>query len=78
MANCSYFDDTIKIEDFDFDNILIDEKSHEKILVYNISCKTLIVAKPLRIRSNKVEGFTRVYDGAKYPLLFGPEIIDFI
>ena len=24
---CYCFDDTIKIEDFDFDNILIDEKS---------------------------------------------------
>ena len=28
---------TIKIEDFDLDNILIDEKSYENILVYNIS-----------------------------------------
>ena len=26
---CYYFDDIIKLEDFDFDNILIDEKSHE-------------------------------------------------
>ena len=30
---------TIKIEDFDHDNILIDEKSYENILVYNILCK---------------------------------------
>ena len=27
----------IKIEDFDFDNILVDEKSHENVLVFNIS-----------------------------------------
>ena len=27
---CYQFDDIIKLEDFDFDNILIDEKSHEK------------------------------------------------
>ena len=29
-CTCYYFDDTIKIEDFDFDNILLDEKSYEK------------------------------------------------
>ena len=27
---CFYFDDIIKFEDFDLDNILIDEKSYEK------------------------------------------------
>ena len=32
-----YFDDIIKFEDLDFDNILINEKSHENILIYNIS-----------------------------------------
>ena len=30
---CYYFDDIIKFEDFDFDNKLIDEKSHENILI---------------------------------------------
>ena len=34
---CCYFNDIIEIEDFDFDNILKDEKSYENILVYNIS-----------------------------------------
>ena len=34
---CYYSDDIIKIEDFEFDNILIAEKSHEKVLVYDIS-----------------------------------------
>ena len=44
---CYYFDDILKIEDFfNFDNILIDEKSHKNILVYNVLCKTLIDAKP--------------------------------
>ena len=33
---CYYFDDIIKIEDFDLDDILIDETSYENILVYNI------------------------------------------
>ena len=36
----SFFGDVIKTEDFDFDNILIDEKSYKNILVYNISYKT--------------------------------------
>ena len=34
---CYYFDDIINVEDFDFDNILIDEKSYENILIYDIS-----------------------------------------
>ena len=39
---CYYFDDVIKLEDFDIDNILIDEKSHENILNYDISYKISI------------------------------------
>ena len=54
---CYYFDDIIKIEDFDFDNILIDEKSYENILFYDISYKTLIGARPLCIRLDKVDEF---------------------
>ena len=46
---CYYFDDIIKIEDFDFDNLLLDEKSYENVMIYNISFKTLISAKPLHI-----------------------------
>ena len=33
---CFYFNDIIKIEDFNLDNILIDEKSLKNILVYNL------------------------------------------
>ena len=36
---CYYFDDIIKIAEFDFNNILIDEKSYENISVFNW-CKT--------------------------------------
>ena len=39
---CYYFNDTVKLEDFDIDNILIDSKSYEKILIYDISLETLI------------------------------------
>ena len=53
---CYYFDDIIKIGDFNLDNILIDEKSCKSILVFNIPCKTLIDPKPLCIRFNKIDG----------------------
>ena len=33
---CFYFNDIIKIEDFNLDNVLIDEKSFKNILVYNL------------------------------------------
>ena len=55
-----YFDNITKFEDLDLDNILIDAKSYENILVYNISYKNLIGDKPLRIRFDKVDGFIRV------------------
>ena len=42
---CYYFDD-FEFEDFDMSSILIDEKSYENILVYNISYKNLIHSKP--------------------------------
>ena len=58
---CYYFDDIIRIEDFNIDNISIDEKSYVKILVYNISYKSLIDAKPLRIMLDKIDGFITVY-----------------
>ena len=68
-----YFNDIIKTEDFDFDNILIDEKSYENILGYNISYKSLIESKPLRIRFDKIDEVIRVYDGTRYLVLFGDE-----
>ena len=39
---CCYFDNIIKIEDLDLDNVLIVEKLYENILVYNISYKTSV------------------------------------
>ena len=61
-----YFEDIIKLEDFDIDNVLMNEKSHENIFIYEISCKTLIGAKPLCIRFSKIDGFIRIYDGTRY------------
>ena len=50
---------------------MLDEKSYENILIYDISYKTLIGAKPLRIRLDKVDAFIRVYDGNRLLVLFG-------
>ena len=59
---CYYFDEIIKFEDFDFDNFLIDKKSHGNILNYYISYKTLIGPKPLPNRFDEIDGFIRIYD----------------
>ena len=39
-CTCYYFDNKINTEDFNLDNNLIDEKSNENILIYNISCQS--------------------------------------
>ena len=44
----------------------MNEKQYENILVYNISYKIMIGAKPLRIRFDKIDGSIRVYDGTRY------------
>ena len=55
------------MDSMDFDNILLDKKSYENILICDISHKTLIGVQ------DKVDGFIRVYDGTRYLVLFGPE-----
>ena len=67
---CYYFDDIIKLEDFDLDNILIDKKPHENILIYDISYITLIGSKPLPIRFDEIDGIIRIDDGTRYLTLF--------
>ena len=46
---CYCFDDIIKLDYFDLDNISIDEKLHESILIYDISNKNLIDSIRLNI-----------------------------
>ena len=58
---CFYLDDIFKIDDFDFV-----KKSYENILIYDVSYKPLIRAKPLYIMFNKVDSFIRYDDGTKY------------
>ena len=57
MTQSYYFNDIKKIEDFDFDNTLINARTYKNILVYDISYKTLVGAKPLEIIFDKVDGF---------------------
>ena len=70
---CYYFDDVILIEDFDLDDISIDVKLNENILVYEILHKILIGSEPLRIRFNKIHGLIRIYGRTRYLVLFGNE-----
>ena len=72
---CYYFDDIMRVADIDFDNILFGKKSHntyKNILIYDISYKTFISAKPLRIRFHEIDGFIKIYEGIRYLVLFGP------
>ena len=64
----------MRVVDIDFFFlILLEEKSYENILIYNISYKNFMGAKPLRIRFDKIDGFINIYDGTRYLVLFGPE-----
>ena len=54
------------MEDCNSGNVSLDEKSCENILIYRVSYKTMIDAKPLRIMFDKVLYKDRVYDGTKY------------
>ena len=52
---CYYFSDIMTLEDFHLDNILIDEKSHENIWIYNILYTTLIDPNSLHIRFDQID-----------------------
>ena len=56
-------------------NISIGKKPNENILIYEISYKTLIHPKPLRIRFDKIDRFIRIYDGTIYLILPGSEYL---
>ena len=81
---CYYFDDVMRHIDINFNDILLDEKSHKNIknyiniLIYDISFETFMGAKPLRIRFDKIDGFIKVYDGIRYLVLRDYEIYNAI
>ena len=67
-----YFDDKIRLRDFSYNNILLDEKSYENISFYKILLKNFMGVKPLGI------WFDKIHDGIRYLVLFGPERNDAI
>ena len=73
---CYYINDIIKIEDFDLDNVLTGKELYENILVYNISYKSLIDSRPLRIRSDEIDEFIRAYDETSNLVFSGSENYD--
>ena len=77
-CTCSYFGDINKLEASDLDNVLIDEKLHINILIFDISCKTLIGSGPLQIRFDKIDGFIKICDGPEYLVLLDSENYDAI
>ena len=46
---CYYFDDITRMIDIGFNNILLNEKSYENILIYDISYKIFMGAESLLI-----------------------------
>ena len=42
-------------------------------MIYDISYKAFMGAKPLQIRFDKIDGFIEIYDGTRYLVLFRPE-----
>ena len=53
------------INDIDQGNILLEERSCENILIYEVAYKTPYGAKLLCINFDKVDRYTRKYSGTK-------------
>ena len=64
------FQDIKGVGDFNFNNILLDENSYGDILVYDISYKTFMGTKGLRVRFHQVNGFIKIYDSSSSRILF--------
>ena len=72
IKNCTsyYFDDIIKNRDIYLVDILLDERMFENISVYENSYKNSTGPKPLSIRFNKIDEFSRVHSGEFRHLIF--------
>ena len=68
---CYFFHDLMKAIDIYSWNVLLDEKIHKNILIYDISYKTFVGSKPFRIWFNKIDGFIKIYNGIRYLALLG-------
>ena len=75
---CYYFDDVLRLRNFGYNKILLEEKSNENILIYDILCKNFMGSKRLGIWFEKIDGFIKIFTGIRYLVLFGPESLDAI
>ena len=69
---CYYFDNTMRVIDH-FSDILLKRKLYKtckNILIYDISHKTFMGLKALRIRFDELYR-CKIYDGIRYLTLFG-------
>ena len=66
---CYCFDDIMQARDIYSGNILLDKKVYENISIYDISYKTFMGSNLLRIWLDKIDGFTKIYDGIRYLVL---------
>ena len=73
-----YFNDIMRVGSINFYDFLLTEKLHKNTLIYDISYKSFMVAKPLHVWLKKIDGFVKIYDGTRYFVLFGPEPYDAI
>ena len=77
-----YFDDIIRFwdRDIDFSDTLLDENLREErfenILIYDISYKTSLIAKLLRLRYDKIDGFIKIHGKIRYLVLFDYSYFD--
>ena len=50
------------VSDISFNDILLNEKSYQNTLIYDVSYKTFMADKPLRIRFHKIDRFIMELD----------------
>ena len=73
---CYYFDDIIRFwdKDIDFFDILLEEKLYKEkcgnILIYDVSYKISMGAKPSCVRFDKIDRFIKIHDKIRYLVLF--------
>ena len=72
-----YLDDAINMNDLYLDNILIDQKSYETILIYDVAYKNPYGVKPVRIIFYKVDGYIIKYAKTRFYCKTKPSIIWF-
>ena len=73
---CYYSDDIIRFwdRDIDFSDILLDEKLYKER--NEISYKTSMGGKPLRVRFDKMDGLIKIHDKITYLVLFDYGLFD--